>query len=130
MAWIIEKYAQWTDSIRHNARHPENVIARDVLLDIVTHYWMTNSSGSSARLYWESFKTPDYRPIQAPMGISLFPKELFICTERLAKTRYQNLVTFSHRHTQGGHFAALEQPQALISDVREWHAALRATGYR
>jgi hypothetical protein len=91
---------------------------------------MTNSSGSSARLYWESFKTPDYRPIQAPIGISLFPKELFICTERLAKTRYQNLVTFSHQHTQGGHFAALEQPQALISDVRAWHAALRATGYR
>lgn len=130
MAWIIEKYAQWTDSVRHNIRHPENAISRDILLDIVTHYWMTNTSGSSARLYWESFKTPDYRAIKAPLGISLFPKELFICTERLAKTRYQNLITFNNQHAEGGHFAALEQPQALVNDLREWHTALRSTGYR
>ena len=79
MAWIIEKYAQWTDCVQNNVRHPENAVERDVLLDIATHYWMTNSGGSSAKLYWESFTQPDYRPIDQPMGISLFPKELFLC---------------------------------------------------
>ena len=62
MAWIVEKYAAWTDSVRDGIRHPENAIERDVLLDIVTHYWMTNTGGSSARLYWESFTEGDYRP--------------------------------------------------------------------
>ena len=78
MAWIIEKYAQWTDCVKNTVRHPENAVERDVLLDIATHYWMTNSAGSSAKLYWESFTEPDYRPIELPMGISLFPKELFL----------------------------------------------------
>lgn len=124
MAWIIEKYAQWTDCVQNNVRHPENAVERDVLLDIATHYWMTNSGGSSAKLYWESFTQPDYRPIDQPMGISLFPKELFLCTERLAGTRYQQLVMFNDQHPAGGHFASLEQPEALVTDIRRWHAQL------
>ena len=124
MAWIIEKYAQWTDCVQNNVRHPENAVERDVLLDIATHYWMTNSAGSSAKLYWESFTQPDYRPIEQPMGISLFPKELFLCTERLASTRYQQLVMFNDQHAAGGHFASLEQPDALVTDIRRWHAQL------
>ena len=125
MAWIIEKYAQWTDCVRDGMRHPENAIERDVLLDIVTHYWMTNSGGSSARLYWESFNQTDSRPVTLPLGISLFPKELFVCSERLAKTRYHNLVMFNNTHANGGHFASLEQPEAFLSDIRQWHSILR-----
>jgi hypothetical protein len=106
-------------------RHPENAIERDVLLDIVTHYWMTNSGGSSARLYWESFNQTDSRPVTLPLGISLFPKELFVCSERLAKTRYQNLVMFNNTHANGGHFASLEQPEAFLSDIRQWRTILR-----
>ena len=124
MAWIIEKYAQWTDCVKNTVRHPENAVERDVLLDIATHYLMTNSAGSSAKLYWESFTEPDYRPIELPMGISLFPKELFLCTERLASTRYQQLVMFNDQHAAGGHFASLEQPDALVTDIRRWHAQL------
>jgi pimeloyl-ACP methyl ester carboxylesterase len=125
MAWIIEKYATWTDCVRDGIRHPENAIERDVLLDIVTQYWMTNTGGSSARLYWESFTEGDYRPIALPIGLSLFPKELFVCTERLAGTRYQQLVTFNDQHEAGGHFASLEQPEALIGDIRAWRATLQ-----
>lgn len=127
MSWIIEKYAQWTDCEESGARHPENAIQRDVLLDIVTHYWMTNTAGSSARLYWESFNQPDYRPIEAPMGLSLFPRELFLCSERLAKTRYPQLMMFNNAHQRGGHFASLEQPEALVGDIREWHSALQSS---
>jgi pimeloyl-ACP methyl ester carboxylesterase len=125
MAWIVEKYANWTDCVREGIRHPENAIERDVLLDIVTHYWMTNTGGSSARLYWESFTEGDYRPVALPIGLSLFPKELFVCTERLARTRYQQLVTFNDQHAVGGHFASLEQPEALIRDIRAWRAKLQ-----
>ena len=125
MAWIVEKYATWTDCVRDGIRHPENAIERDVLLDIVTHYWMTNTGGSSARLYWESFTDSDYRPIALPIGLSLFPKELLVCTERLARTRYQQLVTFNDQHAAGGHFASLEQPEALVGDIRAWRATLQ-----
>ena len=125
MAWIVEKYANWTDCVREGICHPENAIERDVLLDIVTHYWMTNTGGSSARLYWESFTEGDYRPVALPIGLSLFPKELFVCTERLARTRYQQLVTFNDQHAVGGHFASLEQPEALIRDIRAWRAKLQ-----
>ena len=112
---------------RRVVRHPENAIQRDVLLDIVTHYWMTNTAGSSARLYWESFNQPDYRPIEAPIGLSLFPKELFLCSERLAKTRYPQLMMFNNAHQRGGHFASLEQPEALVGDIREWHSVLQSS---
>ena len=125
MAWIVEKYATWTDCVRDGIRHPENAIERNVLLDIVTHYWMTNTGGSSARLYWESFTEGDYRPVAQPIGLSIFPKEIFVCTERLARTRYQQLVLFNNQHEAGGHFASLEQPQALISDIRAWRATLQ-----
>ena len=111
--------------MRDGVRHPENAIGRNALLDIVTHYWMTNTGGSSAKLYWESFTEGDYRPIALPIGLSIFPKELFVCTERLARTRYQQLVTFNDQHEAGGHFASLEQPGALIGDIRAWRATLQ-----
>lgn len=126
MAWIIEKFAQWTDCEHHGSRHPENALSRDVMLDVVTHYWMTNTAASSARLYWESFNHPNYSPIDLPIGISLFPKELFLCSERLARTRYRHLMFFNDRHEKGGHFAALEQPDAFVADLRQWHAHLNS----
>ena len=128
MAWIIEKFAQWTDCERNGERHPENALHRDVMLDVVTHYWMTNTAASSARLYWESFNNPEYTPVDLPLGISLFPKELFLCSERLARTRYRDLMFFNNTHEHGGHFAALEQPDAFVADLRKWHAILDVKG--
>ena len=86
---------------------------------------MTNSGGSSARLYWESFDSPDTTQVSLPIGISLFPKEIFRCTKRLAKTRYQDLVFFNSEHQKGGHFASMEQPDALTKDLRVWLTELR-----
>ena len=127
MAWIVEKFAQWTDCELQGHRHPENALARDVMLDIAAHYWMTNTAASSARLYWESFNEPNYAPIERPIGISLFPKELFVCSERLAQTRYRHLMFFNNTHAKGGHFAALEQPEAFIADLRQWRNRLELT---
>ena len=120
LAWVVEKYAQWTDCVENGIRHPENALSRETIIDIVTHYWMTNSAGSSAKLYWESFNHPDSRPIEAPIAISQFPQEIFRVSERLARTRYQDLLLFSASHERGGHFASMENPEALLRDLRAW----------
>jgi pimeloyl-ACP methyl ester carboxylesterase len=119
LAWIVEKFRAWTDC----AGHPENAVPRDVLLDDVTLYWLTNTATSSARLYWESYRKaglPD--PVSLPCAYSQFPKEMFQWTERWLRTRFTGLCYY-HEAARGGHFAALEQPELFVQEVR---AALRA----
>ncbi len=81
-AWIVEKYQAWMDC----DGHPENVLTRDELLDQVMLYWLPNAATSSARLYWESFAKVNREPLSLPVGISLFPKEIFRCSRRWAET--------------------------------------------
>lgn len=128
LAWIVEKYAQWTDCEQNNMRWPENAVPRDELLDTVMLYWLTNSAASSARLYWESFNNPDLRPINIPVGISLFPNEIFRTSRRWAEKRFSHLCYFNDQIPSGGHFAALETPEVLVSELRAWHAELRNRG--
>ena len=112
-AWIMEKFRSWTDC--HG--HPENVLSRDELLDNIMLYWLTGSAGSSARLYWESFKHLNYETIDIPVGCSMFPKEIFRSSRRWAEKRFKQLVYWK-RHDCGGHFAAFEQPDLFIQDLR------------
>lgn len=125
MAWIVEKFAFWMDCERNGFRHPENVLSKDQLLDNVTMYWATNSAASSARLYWESFNTPNLNPITRPMALSVFPKEIMRTSERWARARFHNLVHFNNQFERGGHFAALEVPDTLVSELRTWRAKTR-----
>jgi pimeloyl-ACP methyl ester carboxylesterase len=125
LAWIIEKFAYWTDCVRHGIRHPENSIGRDTLLDNVTLYWMTNSAGSSAQLYWESFNSPDLAPIEKPMGLSVFPAEIMRASERWAGRRYQNLIHFNNSLPHGGHFSAMEAPKLLLKELHDWARKVR-----
>lgn len=124
LCWIVEKFAEWTDCEVNADRHPENAISRDTLLDNVSLYWLTNSGASAARLYWESFNSPNISPIATPMGVSVFPKEIFRCSERWAQRRYQQLSYFNNKIARGGHFAALEQPELLLAEIHAWLAAL------
>lgn len=124
MAWIVEKFYAWTDCEKDGKKHPENVLTRDELLDNVMLYWLTNSAASSARLYWESFNKPNMAPIAIPMGCSVFPKEIFRCSRRWAEQRYSNLIHWSEPE-RGGHFAALEQPESFVDEVRTCFARLR-----
>lgn len=112
--WIIEKFYQWTDC----DGHPENVLTKDELLDNVMMYWLTNSAASSARLYWESFggAIPE-GTIDVPSGISIFPKEIFRTSERWAKNMYSDL-RYYNVLDKGGHFAAFEQPELFVEEVR------------
>lgn len=128
LAWIAEKYGQWTDCVRNNVRHPENAVTREDLLDTVMLYWMTNSGASSARLYWESFNHPNLDPVGLPTGISQFPVEIFRTSKRWAEKRFERLVYFNDAIDTGGHFAALEVPDRLVDELRAWHSTLKAMG--
>jgi pimeloyl-ACP methyl ester carboxylesterase len=118
-AWIVEKFWAWTDC----DGHPENAVARDVLLDNVMLYWLPATGASSGRLYWESFYDQEFAPIGVPTGCSIFPKEIFRLSERWARTRFSDLRHF-RRLDRGGHFAALEQPEVLANDVKSFFERL------
>jgi pimeloyl-ACP methyl ester carboxylesterase len=81
-------------------------------------YWLPATAASSARLYWESFKTPPMADVSVPVSCSIFPKEIFRTSKRWAEKRYENLVYFNTLE-KGGHFAAFEQPEVFVEEVRK-----------
>lgn len=124
MAWVVEKFYMWTDCEANGTRHPENVLTRDELLDNVMMYWLNNTAASSARLYWESFSQPNMDLITMPVGCSIFPKEIFRCSRRWAQKRFTNLIHWNELE-RGGHFAALEQPELFLGELRTCFRSLR-----
>jgi len=119
-AWILEKFWAWTDC----NGHPENVLTRDELLDNVMLYWLPAAAASSARLYWESFSKPVMDPVSIPVGCSIYPKEIFRTSKRWAEKRFAKLIHFNELE-KGGHFAAFEQPELFVREVRECFRKLR-----
>jgi len=91
MVWILEKFWAWTDC----GGHPENALTRDELLDNVMMYWLTGTAASSARLYWESFRSIPTDAVRIPAGCSIFPKEIFRGSRRWVEQRYTRLVYFN-----------------------------------
>ena len=120
MAWIVEKFWSWMDC----NGHPENILSKDELLDNVMMYWVTNSAASSAQLYWESFNSPNLDPIDMPVGASIFPKEIFRSSRRWAEKRFSNIIHWNHLD-KGGHFAAFEQPELFVQEIRNCFAQIR-----
>jgi epoxide hydrolase len=119
-AWIIEKFWAWTDC----EGHPENAVSRDALLDNVSLYWFTNSAASSARLYWESFNRQSREVVGVPTGCSIFPKEIFRASRRWAERRFTDL-RYWNELDKGGHFAALEQPELYVDELRAFFRLVR-----
>jgi len=120
-AWILEKFWAWTDC----NGNPENALTRDEMLDDITLYWLTNAGASSARLYWESFGKFNYEPVQIPVGCSIFPKDPLRVSRRWAEKRYPNLI-YWNRLNRGGHFAAFEQPDLFVKELRACFGKMRA----
>jgi epoxide hydrolase len=120
MAWIVEKFWSWMDC----DGHPENVLSRDELLDNVMMYWLTGSGASSARMYWESFNAfrPD-SPVEVPTGVASFPKEILRAPRDWCEPNYH--ITHWTTMPRGGHFAAFEQPELFVGDVRAFFATVR-----
>lgn len=121
LAWIVEKFREWTD----NAGLPEDAVDRDRILANVTLYWLTGTAGSSARLYREQVLTGATRPRPSttPTGVAVFPAEIMPAVRRFAE-RTNNIVHWTE-FDRGGHFAALEQPDLLVADIRAFFGKLR-----
>jgi pimeloyl-ACP methyl ester carboxylesterase len=118
-AWIAEKFWAWTD----NDGHPEDAVSRQTILDEISVYWFTASATSSARLYWESFG--GFRDkVTAPSGLSIYPRDLARPSRREAEQRFTDLRWFQEL-PRGGHFAALEQPESLVEQVRGFFRLFR-----
>ena len=100
-------------------------LTRDDIVDNITHYWLTNTGVSSGRLYWE-FKDAFFAPknVTVPVAVSAFPDELYQAPRSWVERAYQNLIYYA-KHDKGGHFAAWEQPQYIIDDLRAAFKPLR-----
>lgn len=104
--------------------HPENVVSRDELLDNVMLYWLTGAGASSARLYWESFGSfAPAGPAELPTGVAAFPKEILRSPRSWCEAGYH--ITRWTTMPRGGHFAAFEQPELFVDDVRAFFATMR-----
>ena len=127
--WIIEKFLEWTDCAdAEGNKHPENALSRDELLDNVMFYWLTATGASSARLYWESFNRTfggaNQDKIMLPTGASVFPKEIVPTPRSWAEQRYGNIVYWNELD-RGGHFAAFEQPELFVEELRRCFRLMR-----
>lgn len=121
-AWIYEKFQAWTD----NGGEPEDALTRDAMLDTIMLYWLTNSAASSARLYWESFRTAfASTPISLPVACSIFPAEIRRPPRRWAERVFSDII-YWNRAPHGGHFAAFEQPELFVSEVTDGLRSLRS----
>jgi pimeloyl-ACP methyl ester carboxylesterase len=119
-AWIIEKFAAWTDC----DGDPLNVLTRDELLDNVMMFWLPGTGASSARLYWESHGKSIGDGVSVPVGCTQSPKEVYRSSRRWAERRYADLRWWNELD-KGGHFPAMEQPAVFVDEVRSFFRTVR-----
>lgn len=130
-AWIVDKFWAWSD---HGGRL-ENSFTKDELLTNVMIYWVTQTMSSSTRIYFESSHN-NPRPASmtefqgggksAPLGFALFPKEINVPPRAWVERNLGRTLIHWTEMPRGGHFAALEQPQLLVDDVRAFFRKIRA----
>jgi microsomal epoxide hydrolase len=120
-AWIVEKFRTWCDCDGDVERR----FSKDELLTNITIYWVTQTITSSTRIYYENLRSPSSQGgrVTVPTGCAVFPKELLIPPRRWVEAR-DNLTRWTEM-PRGGHFAALEQPDLLVEDVRAFFRTLR-----
>lgn len=111
--WLYEKMWAWTD----NDGAPEDALTRGDMLDNLMLYWLTAAGASSARLYWESIASFVPKDIPLPVGASVFPKEIIPAPRKWFERHCPKLVHWGEL-TKGGHFAAWEQPEAFVNELR------------
>jgi microsomal epoxide hydrolase len=120
LAWIAEKFREWTDGDL-----PEDAVDRDQMLTNISVYWLTGTAGSSARLYFEAARRGAWgppAPSAVPTGVAVFPDEIAPPIRRFAELS-NNIVHWSE-FDRGGHFAAMEEPDLLVGDVRQFFRSL------
>jgi pimeloyl-ACP methyl ester carboxylesterase len=120
-AWIVEKFRAWSDS----DGNVEKRFTKDELLTNVTIYWVTGTGASSVRLYYENRKDPGLQGrIEVPFACAQFPKEPFGTAPRRWIEAQYNVMRYTTM-PRGGHFAAMEEPELLVQDIREFFRGRR-----
>ena len=124
LAWILDKFAEWSDT----EDSPFETISMDTVLDDVTLYWLTRTGASAARIYYESHNSldPELR-VDVPSAISMYPRDIEKCPRSWAQERFRRIVRWRAPET-GGHFPSLEVPEYFVDDLREGLAAVLAAG--
>ncbi|MFB8005823.1 epoxide hydrolase family protein [Nocardia sp. NPDC056000] len=122
LAWILDKFAEWSDT----SDSPFETISRDRILDDVTLYWLTRTGASAARIYYESHNSldPDLR-VDVPSAITIYPRDIEKYPRPWAQQRYRRIVRWGSPET-GGHFPSLEVPDYFVQDLREGLSAVLA----
>lgn len=122
LAWILDKFAEWSDT----EDSPFETISRDRVLDDVTLYWLTQTGASAARIYYESHNSldPELR-VDVPSAISVYPRDIEKFPRAWAQERYRQIVRW-RAHEAGGHFPSLEVPEYFVNDLQEGLAAVLA----
>ena len=126
-AWLIEKFNSWSDTDGDNI---ESVHSKDALLTHIMLYLITRTFNTASWIYYGRREeggrilSPEGHRVEVPTAVALFPKELLSWPPRSYVERVYNIAQWSE-FTQGGHFAAMEQPQDLIKDIRKFARVLR-----
>ncbi|SFQ79425.1 epoxide hydrolase family protein [Amycolatopsis rubida] len=120
LAWIVDKFADWSDT----EDSPFETISRDRVLDDVTLYWLTRSGASAARIYYESHNSldPELR-VDVPAAITMYPRDTEKTPRPWARERFRRIVRWREPE-RGGHFPSLEVPEYFVRDLREGLAAV------
>jgi pimeloyl-ACP methyl ester carboxylesterase len=126
-AWVVEKFWSWTD---HDGPL-DAVLSRDELLDNLMLYWLPGTGASAARLYWESIRQVNEwiggsvdATVDVPVGCSVFPRELQRPSRRWAEKRFTD-IRYWGEPERGGHFAAFEQPELFVDEIRAFFRLVR-----
>jgi pimeloyl-ACP methyl ester carboxylesterase len=127
LAWIVEKFWEWTDS----EKVPEDAVSREQLLTNISIYWLTATAGSSAQLYFEmadqlptaATPPPLPPPLPVPLAVAVYPHDASLPIRSLAEPRFPNIVQWSE-FDRGGHFPAMEEPDLFVQDLRAFTGVL------
>jgi pimeloyl-ACP methyl ester carboxylesterase len=120
-AWIVEKFRSWSDC----DGDIEKRFTKDELLTNITIYWVTETIGSSFRMYYESQTRPIAASRDVPTGVAIFPKDIVPAPREFGERAF-NIERWTEM-PRGGHFAAMEEPELLVGDLREFFRPLRAS---
>jgi pimeloyl-ACP methyl ester carboxylesterase len=119
-AWILEKFKAWSDC----GDDPIAVFGIDRILDNISIYWLSASATSSARLYWESQPAAFSTEVAVPTGATIYPKELIRPQRSWAAEVYTDL-RYWNEVGRGGHFAAFEEPELFVQELRACFRLMR-----
>jgi epoxide hydrolase len=124
LAWIVEKFKESADC----KERPEDAVDRDLLLTNVMLYWLTRTAGSAANLYYETMHGSAAEPRRStvPTGVAVFGRDIAAPVRRLAER--DNRIVHWSEFDRGGHFAAMEEPDLFVSDVRTFFRTVRGIG--